>query len=557
MRIIATRKFLKKIIIFLLLIILFFFVKIYPTKALVNTNNGKFPDAPSDAKNYFISYDDNWKVFNIQYCKNDNEVIILDRNVPVPINNNQNYVGQIGYCYNTQTKQRNGNTFRRNFDASDITVNQVFYSENLDLSSKSWGNEMSGTSGTRTFYYNYVNTGRLLIRSDYTQMDIGYNGNPPKAIYTFYANENIYNYKDNGNSISDSDIVLNKNLFSLNQDLTISYELVKRNGYYDLYLTMENYTENTLQDGKGVLLIDTSTGKQTFLSPDIYGLDHRTMVQEVYYATTFKYQIIDTTDYSVLDEIIINVPNVEYDNFYIQINKIDKENSLINYSYVNKGNSSDYICYHQIENGQEIEDVNCGDINNSYNLTLTQNKSVNFIIKDSNNNILFQETRNFVLYVGQPYIQFQENYDYNLLNLKILFNRFNNTNYIAKYQINGGQLVTITPTQESTDIYSYLISNITENSTIKAYIYDNNNNLVASSVYNISYSYINQNGQDNINISNFTDLFKNLSFDNIQSELLNYINIIGNSIMTSKLGTIIFTTFIISLIGLVIKLIRR
>ena len=63
--------------------------------------------------------------------------------------------------------------------------------------------------------------------------------------------------------------------------------------------------------------------------------------------------------------------------------------------------------------------------------------------------------------------------------------------------------------------------------------------------------------KNKLDTTNFNDLFKNLSFSNISSELLNYISNIGNTIINTKLGTIIFTTFIISLLGLVIKLIRR
>ena len=43
------------------LVSIFFIPKIYASE---NTIYGSFPNIPSDAKNYFISYDANFKVFN-------------------------------------------------------------------------------------------------------------------------------------------------------------------------------------------------------------------------------------------------------------------------------------------------------------------------------------------------------------------------------------------------------------------------------------------------------------------------------------------------------------
>lgn len=544
MRIITTRRFLKKIIIFLLLIILFFFIKIYPTHALT-TSWGEFPDAPSDAKNYFISYDANFKVFNIQYCKNDNEVIMLQTSVPIPNSANNGYVGQLGYCYNTQTNQRNGNTYRRNLGVESMSVASVLSSNFIDLSERSWNNEQSGSAGTRTFYYGYsaTNRNRLLLKTDYPSV----NGN---YIYGYFANENIYNYKANGTTLTLNDVVLSTQEFPM--DLDISYQLTKKNGYYELKLIAENYWGDTLRE-KQVLLIDESTGKETILPPNETGTTEETI--NVYFSKTYRYQIIDT-QYNVLKEEIINVPNVEYDNFSVKINNIDTNNKNISYTYINNGNTTNYTCYHQIDGQNEIQDINCSDPNNNYTINLLENKNVNFLIYDNDNNLLFKDTQSFVLSVGQPFISFEENFEYNLLNIKILFNRYS-TNYIAKYQIDNGQPITITPTQEQSyynDIYSYIVYNLTENSIIRAFIYDNNNNLLASSVFNVNRAFIEQNNINNTDISN---IFKNLSFNNISTELLQYITNFGNLIISTRLGTIIFTSFIISLLGLVIHLLRR
>lgn len=544
MRIITTRRFLKKIIIFLLLIILFFFIKIYPTHALT-TSWGEFPDAPSDAKNYFISYDAYYKVFNIQYCKNDNEVIMLQTSVPLPNTNNNGYVGQLGYCYNTQTNQRNGNTYRRNLGVESMTVAEVLGSEFIDLSARNWNNEQSGNAGTRTFYYGFSaeNRNRLLLKIDYPSVS-------GTQIYGYFANENIYNYKANGTTLTLNDVVLNTQEFPM--DLDISYQLTKKNGYYELKLTAVNYWGDTLRE-KQVLLIDESTGKETILSPTETGTTEE--IINVYFSKTYRYQIIDT-QYNVLKEEIINVPNIEYDNFSVKINNIDTNNKNISYTYINNGNTTNYTCYHQIDGQNEIEDTNCEDPNNNYTINLSENKNVNFLIYDNDNNLLFKDTQSFVLSVGQPFISFEENFEYNLLNIKILFNRYS-SNYVAKYQIDNGQLITITPTQEQSyynDIYSYIVYNFTENSILRAFIYDNNNNLLASSVFNVNKAFIEQNNINNTDISN---IFKNLSFDNISTELLQYITNFGNLIISTRLGTIIFTSFIISLLGLAIHLLRR
>lgn len=549
MRIITTRRFLKKIIIFLLIIILFFFIKLMPTKALVNTNNGKFPDIPTDAKNYMISYTGSINNFFLSYCKNENEVIIPTREAlstgPYPI----------GYCYNKNTKRNTGYAYRRGFIANGISSSDILSKNVTDFSSFTWGTEQQGSNYTSTTLYKYNSLSRLVILDDYSNYNMGNN-----LSYVFYTNENIYNNWGNGTTLTDSLIILNKDLFSLNQELSISYEIIKRNGYYDLQLNMENYTGETIQEGKQVFLIDTSTGKQTFISPDVNGLPNRTMTIQVYFPTTYKYQIIDTNTIEVIYEEIINIPSIEYDNFSIKINNINTQNKTINYSYVNNGNTTNFKCYHQIENGSLLEDTNCTDIDNNYTINLTQNKNINFIIKDSENNTIFEESRNFVMTMSSPFIEFKENYEYNLLNIKVLFNRFNTTDYVAKYQINNEQIITIMPTQEQTannDIYSYIIYNITEKSVIKAFIFDNNNNLIASSTFNVSSTYIQQQNYYNIDSASFKDLFNNLSFKNISSELIDLINRLGNIVLSSRLGIIIFTTFLITLIGLVINLIRR
>lgn len=571
MRIIATRRFLKKIIIFLLLIILFFLFKnnvnalsttynaslSYNETIIDNINNNR---ARIDAMNTYFQNLGTITYMNTNYNINDGTYIIQ---VPNASFSSDTWTIHLLHNFTMQGWWRTSDSVGRfisdggglelsiSFSGNNVTSHSVrglggYTIDDCWSTSVNWtGNPMS--SDIEVKVRNYIDTYFLNSNQNISLNVYGQSGfyDIPVKLY---------------DSVAEAPNTINAKAFfdSLlpNTELEISYELIKQNGYYDLYLYMDNYTGETIQNGKGVQLIDTSTGKQTFISPDVNGLPNRTLVMEVYYPTTFQYQII-TTEYEVLEEIIINVPNIEYDNFNIVINSIDKENNQVNYSYVNNGTTTNFKCYHQIQNGSTLQDRNCTNVDNNYTITLSQNKNVNFIIRDSANNIIFQDTRNFVMSVGNPFIEFQENYEYNLLNIKILFNRFNTTDYIAKYQINNDAIITITPTQEQTaynDVYSYIVYNITENAVIKAFIYDNSNHLIASSTFNVTYAFIEQN---KLETNNFNDLFKNLSFSNISSELLNYISNIGNMIINTKLGTIIFTTFLISLLGLVIKLIRR
>lgn len=576
MRIITTRRFLKKIIIFLLIIILFFLFK-NNVSALTTTYNGSL-------------------IYNETTITNIN-------NNQARINAMNTYFENIGTIryQNTNYNITNGTYIIQVTNASFSSDTWTIHLVN-NLSMQWWwrpsfpdGRLTFGGSGLElniNFNGNNVISHSVRGLGNYTLIDQwqtnGWSGNPMnedievKVINyfdTYFLNNNqninFRVYSTGSTTFYDIPLELNnvvniptiyinaKELFDSllpNTELQISYELIKQNGYYDLRLNMENYTGETIQEGKQVFLVDTSTGKQTFISPDVNGLPNRTMVIEVYYPTTYKYQIIDTNTLEVIYEEIINIPSIQYENFLIKINNINTQNKTINYSYVNNGNTTNFKCYHQIENGSLLEDTNCTNIDNNYTINLTQNKNINFIIKDSENNIIFEESRNFIMSMAIPFIEFKENYEYNLLNIKVLFNRFNTTDYVAKYQINNEPIVTIVPTQEQTtynDIYSYIIYNITEKSVIKAFIYDNNNNLIASSTFNISNTYIQQQNYYNIDSASFKDLFNNLSFKNISSELIDLINRIGNIILSSRLGIIIFTTFLISLIGLVINLIRR
>lgn len=575
MRIITTRRFLKKIIIFLLIIILLFLFKsnVNASTILQNTLNIEYGESLIENLNTYRERLNNLKTYlqaespfiqgGINYDLSSGKYILRIQNIDTD-------TWKVWLLDNSLTD--------RNYFQS--TYNQ--YSKNIQyyVSSYIWfnvnfsGNNVTSRGGNtigNTFLtWNVPNDCDITTSNDCISKVTGsyydttfYNANSLIPFRSCTANCTEFGFKTGNDIYMPSENVDVKTMFDNllpNTELQISYEIIKQNGYYDLQLKMENYTGQTIQNGKQVFLIDTSTGKQTFISPDVNGLPNRTMTIQVYFPTTYKYQIIDTNTLEVIYEEIINIPNIEYDNFLIKINNINTQNKTINYSYVNNGNTTNYKCFHQIENGTLLEDTNCTNIDNNYTVNLTQNKNINFIIKDSENNTIFEESRNFVMSMAIPFIEFKENYDYNLLNIKVLFNRFNTNDYIAKYQINNDAIITIMPTQEQTtynDVYSYIIYNITEKSVIKAFIFDNNNNLIASSTFNVSNTYIQQQNYYNIDSASFKDLFNNLSFKNISSELIDLINRIGNIVLSSRLGIIIFTTFLITLIGLIINLIRR
>lgn len=575
MRIITTRRFLKKIIIFLLIIILFFLFKnnVSASELVQGTLKLEYSetfietiDNNETRINNLIDYMRRtnrfgWNTSTYTYLDSGNYVVRV-----------QNLNTDTWKVYITDATQS------YNYLKSELTTYQkrlqyyTGYQLSMDVTFS--GNNVvrhSNQSVGSAYISYYVPSNCDITTSDCTSYitdtyyDITFLSDTSTIQYNNCTDTNCQEFKiEVGTRIfAPSNIVPSKEFFGYfrpNRELIISYELIKQNGYYDLQLNMENYTGETIQEGKQVFLVDTSTGKQTFISPDVNGLPNRTMTIQVYFPTTYKYQIIDTNTIEVIYEEIINIPSIEYDNFFIKINNINTQNKTINYSYVNNGNTRNFKCYHQIENGTLLEDLNCTNIDNNYTINLTQNKNINFIIKDMENNIIFEESRNFVMSYSTPFIEFKENYEYNLLNIKVLFNRFNTTDYVAKYQINNEPIVTIVPTQEQStynDIFSYIIYNITEKSVIKAFIFDNNNNLIASSTFNITNTYIQQQNYYNIDSTSFKDLFNNLSFKNISSELIDLINRIGNIVLSSRLGIIIFTTFLITLIGLVINLIRR
>lgn len=542
----------KKLKIILPIFLISLFVFIGNVKASENTIYGSFPNVPSDAKNYIISYDTYWKVFNIQYCKNDNEVIMSTNPVPIPNLDNREYIISIGYCYNKQTKQRNGYTYRRNLGVESMTNAEVLGSEYIDLSERTWNAEQSGNNGIRIFKYGYspIDRNRLLIKTDYPSYYTG------DTIYTYYTNENIYNYETNGTTLTDDMIVLNKELFIQSNEPTIQppYNIYK-NGYTETTFLISNYTIESNQNGYFIRIINNNNGNIQNVNPDATNPDQEITLTS-YENTNYTIQIHDM-EYNIIEEYSINA-NVIYENntnFSIDITNIDNSTREVFYKYIISDTSQNYTCYHSINNNPFIEDLDCTDTSTIYyNLTMPNNGNLAFKIEDANNNIVYEYNQNIVFNVSETYISFQDNFDNNYLNLNVLINRYQ-TNDIVEYSINNSSFIQTTLTDYSItqNIKNFYINNLNNNDILVVRV-KRNNEIISYATYKANYLKYYNNSEEDYNINN---IFKKINIENINNELKEYIKNFGNLIINSKIGNLLLLQTFCLVIILIIKMIRN
>lgn len=532
MKITTSKKFLKKIILILCLLLSYFLFVDKPQAKII------LPALPSGFNEewpYIISYDGSGGYVYLTYCKNTNNIITTQNKIQNPVINT--YSVMLGTC-KTPTGGYYGYTYRRGIKQT-LTQEQI---NNYDFEvNGEWGSEVQAS---------YYGTG---LKFDPKERKIATwktmtNDNQGVVIT---GNTSIYNYDPmTENFVTPEDYEYSSNI------PTISYETIQRNGYTDVYFYANDYTTTTIQN-YDIKIINQTTGNYTHetIQPNDDGFSELNI--KVYEPTLFYYYVEDKNTLEKIQEEYISISNVTTSNFNINITNINKETQTITYNYENVGNITNFTCFHQISGGTQIEDVNC-NTNTSYNLYVGGNKSVNFKIY-YNNQIQFNTTIPFIFNQSTPYINFNEEIEGNLVNLKVVLNSYNTSNYITKYIINNGIETTQTQLIEETSTYndrfSFTLWNLTENSNIIVNIYDLNNNLISSSYYKYNSIKIEQIKKENIEGVN--GFFNFLNLDNISSELKQYILNFSNVIMSSKLGALLTTMAVITMLYFIISLIRR
>lgn len=530
MKITTTKKFLKRIIIILALLLSYFLFIDTPKAQII------IPALPSgfDEENwpYIISYQETYQTLTLTYCKNANDFLSADTTwysgTPITINT----------CWEEGTWY-NGYAYRRTINDVVLTQEEVnSYSFQVN---GTWGEERQAYYYTTSLNMN-LETNKIVTWKDYLTESI-YN----TAVIT--GNTNLYNYNS-------SDILLSVSDYQPSQSISIDYEIINGNGYADVYFYANNYTPSTIED-YDVKIRNLNNGNYTkeTIQPNESGFSELKI--RVYNPTNFYYYVEDKNTNEIINEEIISVSMLNYSNFNVDITNIDKENQSITYHYRNWGNLTDYTCTHQVSGGQEIEDLNCNVENNSYTLNIGGNKSVVFKIYQ-NENVIFKTTTPFVFTGNTPYITYQEELNGNIVNLKVILNSYNDSNYVVKYQLNDGTEMTPTLTQEPSaynDRYSFIVWNIVEDTDVNVNIYDTNNNLITSSYYQYNIVKIQEvYGEDFGGVNGFLNT---INLENISNELKEIIQNIGNLIMSSKLGGILITMATITALGFVFSLMRR
>lgn len=534
MKITTSKKFLKKIILILCLLLSYFLFVDKPQAKII------LPSLPSGFNEewpYIISYDPFGYVY-LTYCKSTTEQIRL-RNA---YSSTSTYTGvQIGYCY-TSDGAYDGYAYRRGI-SQELTQEQI---NNYDFEiNGEWGTEYQSNSRATNLSINPT-TRKIITWKEYMTDSQGVWNT---AVIT--GNTNIYNYNPS------TEILLTPQDYEYSSNIpTISYETIQRNGYTDVYFYANDYTTTTIQN-YDIKIINQTTGNYTqeTIQPNDDGFSELNI--KVYEPTLFYYYVEDKNTLEKIQEEYISISNVTTSNFNINITNINKETQTITYNYENVGNITNFTCFHQISGGSQIEDLNC-NTNTSYNLYVGGNKSVNFKIY-YNEQIQFNTTIPFIFNQSTPYINFNEEIEGNLVNLKIILNSYNTSNYITKYIINNGIETTQAQLNQEpstyNDKYSFTLWNLTETSNIIVNIYDLNNNLISSSFYKYNSVKIEQIKKENIEGVN--GFFNFLNLDNISSELKQYILNFSNVIMSSRLGALLTTMAVITMLYFIISLIRR
>lgn len=588
MKLITTKKFLKRII-FILLLFIFFMIKANATTLttenyaqitykdeMISLIQSKKPKI--DILHNYLENEDCFIYNNTSYClSSGNYAIVLgdlgnDSTWQIKIAK-FNYTTNAPYIESFYNNSANYNkSLKMQYEGIKGTINWSGNSVN-SISFNATGSY--GIGGTGIYGANF--SGNLLQQNIFIY--IPFNASSPQSNEYFDAyfldSDKLINYKTNtlGDTYPNIKLFANNNTYSPptnisskaflnsflpNQEVDIDYALQKENGYYNLILQMTNWTTENAFD-YDIYLYDENNATTQYIPPANQGEsgDFEKIIK-VYEPKTYKFQIFnkDTLEYD--KELIINIPSIEYDNFLIEITNIDKVNESISYKYIPFTNNYNYYCTHQIEGQNEVNDDDCNTIDSKlFNLVVGDNKNVTFRVYNSENNLIYKNSQNFIFKVGKPYITFIENYNGGLVNLEILFNRFN-TNYVAKYSINNGEEIIISPTlkDQDQDLYFYELYNITENSEIEVYIY-NNNQLIASSIYKVNYNRISYNIGQDIDTNNISNLFNSLNLSNLSSELKELVKNVGNQIFSSRLGQLIYITISTIAIGFIITLIRR
>lgn len=532
MKITTSKKFLKKIILILCLLLSYFLFIDKPQAKII------LPALPSGFNEewpYIISYDGS--TIYLTYCKSIDEQIRTRTAYP---EGSTNTAFNVGYCY-TSNGAYDGYAYRRSINNVTLTKDQV---NNYDFEiNGDWGNEVQANYYGTTLTINPT-TRKIITWKDYLSENI-YNA----VVIT--GNTNIYNYNPS------TEVLLTPQDYEYSSNIpTISYETIQRNGYTDVYFYANDYTTTTIQN-YDIKIINQTTGNYTqeTLQPNDDGFSELNI--KVYEPTLFYYYVEDKNTLEKIQEEYISISNVTTSNFNINITNINKETQTITYNYENVGNITNFTCFHQISGGQQIQDENC-NTTTSYSLYVGGNKSVNFKIY-YNNQIQFDTTIPFIFNQSTPYINFNEEIEGNLVNLKIILNSYNTSNYITKYIINNGIETTQTQLNQEpsvyNDKYSFTLWNLTETSNIIVNIYDLNNNLISSSYYKYNSVKIEQIKKENI--EGVTGFFNFLNLDNISSELKQYILNFSNVIMSSRLGALLTTMAVITMLYFIISLIRR
>ena len=538
MKITTTKKFLKKIILILVLLLSYF---LYVDKPHAEVILPPFPSGFNENWTYFLSYDGgDGGIFHLTYCKSANQTMHLKTIYNEYETGNVVFIGD---CYDPYGNYVGGAYHNRSTTSVPLTREQINnYNFSVDFNWRDYENQPyiglfiePNTRKIKT-WKNYV--GQI---DEYTFDSVVISGNG--SIY-------------NAPNLQTEELLTPQDYSDLPSEPTISFEVVNGNGYADIYFFATGYTPTTIQDYDiKVRNLNTGNYTQETLQPVVSGSSE--MSVRVYEPTNFYYYVEDKNTQEIIQEEYISVLTLEYSNFNINITNIDKPNTSITYTYQNFGNLTNFICTHQISGGQEIEDVDCTLSNNSYTINLGGNKAIIFRIYYENQQI-FTSTTPFVFKGNLPYITYEEEVNGGLTSLKVFLNSYNDNNYITKYQINRGTETTPTLTQEPSvynDKYSFVIWNLTEDTSIDVNVYDTNNNLVSASFYQYNAVKIQQiYGEDYGGVKGF---FNTINISNISNELKQIIQSFGNLLMNSKIGGILITMATITALAWVLNLIRR
>lgn len=440
-------------------------------------------------------------------------------------------------------------------------------------------------SFTLNFDSNYNITGYNVGSLGYEQVTFSYSSNPNGGLYeNFYLDYRLgknstLNFTNNTSDNANFLIGPQNNQFEFNYGDNITLfdfakylsgvgeptppqllepVIVNNNGYSEVTFEAINYTTYNIED-YNIIIHNNTLGINYYMQPTLDG-NNAIYKLKLYENSSINYYILDIENNEILDNFLVNV-NINFENeqiFTIKINSIDNQNNTINYSYIPNENNdiNNYTCYHKINGYNEVLDNNCVSSDNNYTLNIGGNKNVDFLIYDSNNNLIYRHNENFIFDLGQTYITFNETYINNFVNLDIIINSYVN-NYVVKYSINNGQLYSAT-LQDYPSYYNdkkiFSLNNLTKNDIINIYVYDSNNNIVATGQYtiNIYRNYDAWNTKYNIK-----DIFNAINIKNISQELFNYIKQIGEIIINSKIGNLLFLEFSCLVIYWVLKMIRR